>query len=922
MAINMYDAVGGKGTGSATGASLRRLRDRDPHRDRRTRLTALAALMTLIASVTCLAVLSPARATSIAISIKNFTFNPAAVSVPVGTTVVWTNDETDGTVHSVTSDDGMFGKDLNPGDTFSWTFDTAGTFSYHCRFHTFMTGTITVTGEGTSTTTGPPGTSPPGTSPPGTTPPTTGMPSAPPTTGAPGTSTTTNPPGAFVAAAGPIAARFNLTDDNDGWFDSGTSLFGTKSLAIAELPRAGLGTLGVSPSDVTNLDVGKALSGMVSGLRNVPVLEVPGVPPVLDSLGPVADALNALSPQLAQLGLGRLAPDVDALQAQIKATILDPVAAAAGLNTFPAGVDLVKNLTELARQLEDVSLPVSVNFHIGPEYTQANHMVSSLIWPTGATGFPYDQQGATVGDLSVQLTKPGLYAFQCKIHPYMLGAVVVDDPLTPGLDFGKSSTVNTRNLQVVPSNSDLIFKLVHTFFKITVPSNWDRFSDTQPTVWNPQYPIAPILTADSSGNPQLIPNLNDFFHTMFNEPVQQPALVPPPEPGVGSVWVDTEFETTASKTKPGTATRIDTSNWSIARKVALPEIDMNNPHNMWTDAAGKLIYQTEWWNNRLDVWDAITGKLVRTQPTGPDPSHVMTEVGSDNVDVVINGGNQIMVFSPGATKLLKTINLSPPGTKPAHPHAPWMSTDGKIMVTPNVNTDTASVIDMEAGTHIDEPTGHWPIAQGMMPNNSKFYTANFLDGTESCISLGAPSCNDNGKKVHSKIIDLQPGYNPVSGTVGAPGLGGLPIQNPVSPDGRTLLVANTFTNNVAVIDTATDTLVKFLPCDAGCHGINFGFKKGGGYYGYVSSKFANTMAVVDVSQGPHAASIVGKFTVDAGAGTATDDKVVGYSGFGGMGIVTTPLAYPGWSASQKAAGAPGTDLLVPCQIALPGKNAC
>jgi DNA-binding beta-propeller fold protein YncE len=162
----------------------------------------------------------------------------------------------------------------------------------------------------------------------------------------------------------------------------------------------------------------------------------------------------------------------------------------------------------------------------------------------------------------------------------------------------------------------------------------------------------------------------------------------------------------------------------------------------------------------------------------------------------------------------------------------------------------------------------------------------------------------------------------VTGAVGSPGLGGLPIQNPVSPDGRTLLVANTFTNNVAVIDTATDSLVKFLPCDAGCHGINFGFKKGGGYYGYVSSKFANTMAVIDVSNGPQAADIVGKFTVDGGPDTAVDDKVVKYAGFGGMGIVTTPLAYPGWSAAQKAAGAPGTELLVPCQIALPRRNAC
>src|SRR5215510_1487000 len=103
--------------------------DHGQERDVRTRLTALAVVLTLIAGLTSLAFLSPARASSVSISIKNFSFTPASVSVPVGTTVVWSNDETDGTVHSVTSDSGLFSKDLNPGDKFEWTFDTPGTFS-------------------------------------------------------------------------------------------------------------------------------------------------------------------------------------------------------------------------------------------------------------------------------------------------------------------------------------------------------------------------------------------------------------------------------------------------------------------------------------------------------------------------------------------------------------------------------------------------------------------------------------------------------------------------------------------------------------------------------------------------------------------------------------------------------------------------
>ena len=271
----------------------------------------------------------------------------------------------------------------------------------------------------------------------------------------------------------------------------------------------------------------------------------------------------------------------------------------------------------------------------------------------------------------------------------------------------------------------------------------------------------------------------------------------------------------------------------------------------------------------------------------------MTRADNDNVDVVNNGGNSIMEFTPGAEKLLMNDPISPAGTKPAHPHAPWMSSTGKFMVTPNVNLDTTSILDMDTGKHVDKPAGHWPIAQGMMPDNSKYYTANFLDGTMQCTSIAAPACHDGPNLVDNMTIDLMKGYDWITGDHPGP-LGGIPIQSPVSPDGRTLLIANTLTGTVGVVDTATDTFVKTLPCDAGCHGINFGAKKGGGYYGYVSSKFANTMEVIDVSNGPSAAEVVGKFTVDAQPTTAVDDPVVSYSGFGGMGVLAVPVVYNGY----------------------------
>ena len=78
-----------------------------------------------------------------AVTISGFAFDPASLDVAVGTTVTWTNQ--DATQHTVTAADGSFDSGgLAQGATFSQTFDTAGTFSYACKFHPTMQATVTV----------------------------------------------------------------------------------------------------------------------------------------------------------------------------------------------------------------------------------------------------------------------------------------------------------------------------------------------------------------------------------------------------------------------------------------------------------------------------------------------------------------------------------------------------------------------------------------------------------------------------------------------------------------------------------------------------------------------------------------------------------------------------------------------------------
>jgi plastocyanin len=74
---------------------------------------------------------------------QNNAFTPASITVPVNTTVKWTNK--DGTAHTVTSTAGVFdsGNIANAG-AFSYQFTSAGTYPYKCTIHSGMTGSVIV----------------------------------------------------------------------------------------------------------------------------------------------------------------------------------------------------------------------------------------------------------------------------------------------------------------------------------------------------------------------------------------------------------------------------------------------------------------------------------------------------------------------------------------------------------------------------------------------------------------------------------------------------------------------------------------------------------------------------------------------------------------------------------------------------------
>lgn len=76
------------------------------------------------------------------VSIKDLAFDPSSITVRAGDTVTFTNNDT--VTHSVIGDGGINGGDLGSGESYKETFETAGTFNYHCATHPFMEGEVVV----------------------------------------------------------------------------------------------------------------------------------------------------------------------------------------------------------------------------------------------------------------------------------------------------------------------------------------------------------------------------------------------------------------------------------------------------------------------------------------------------------------------------------------------------------------------------------------------------------------------------------------------------------------------------------------------------------------------------------------------------------------------------------------------------------
>jgi plastocyanin len=115
------------------------MHERADHRTLATLVGFLAALSLAVS----LAAAGSVRAATHAVAIRDFAFEPATLTITVGDTVTWTNE--DSVAHTATSSTGAFDTGLlDQGESGSVTFTAAGTYGYFCEPHPSMTGQIVV----------------------------------------------------------------------------------------------------------------------------------------------------------------------------------------------------------------------------------------------------------------------------------------------------------------------------------------------------------------------------------------------------------------------------------------------------------------------------------------------------------------------------------------------------------------------------------------------------------------------------------------------------------------------------------------------------------------------------------------------------------------------------------------------------------
>lgn len=221
-----------------------------------------------------------------------------------------------------------------------------------------------------------------------------------------------------------------------------------------------------------------------------------------------------------------------------------------------------------------------VDFEINNCCTSTKHTVTLLMKPTGSN-VVMDQDQAQRGNLSVEFDLPGVYLFHCKVHPYMTAVVGVTDAAgnIPDVTSTMLPFIGHMGLSSLPA--EIVLSVITTVAATDADklAKWDIFDRT--------------------------------------------AQVKPKIPGVGEVWVDTQFERVTNQTdvngalKPGTITVVDAATFRVEREINGKRANgmWNNPHNMWANFSLDSVYNGNWFGQWINKIDRAKGQILNRVTT-------------------------------------------------------------------------------------------------------------------------------------------------------------------------------------------------------------------------------------------------------------------------------------------------------------------
>lgn len=536
-----------------------------------------------------------------------------------------------------------------------------------------------------------------------------------------------------------------------------------------------------------------------------------------------------------------------------------------------------------------------VDFKINNCCTSTRHTVTLLIRPEAST-LELDQDQSQHGTLSAEFDVPGVYVIICKVHPYMTAVVAVRDSAgsIPDVTAGALPFIGHLGVAALPATTVLSVITTVAATDADKAAKWDQLGPAD----------------------ELCPQV----------------------PGVGEVWIDTQFERVPGQTdesdveKPGTITVVDLASFSVEREIDGRGADgmWNNPHNIWANFALDTIYNSNWFGKWINKIDRSSGSILDSTEVGEAPTHIVTipvpgsaQLGWLTVPLSADRDLVKVEDQPGG---LQVMDHEPTGDGETNPHGHWLTCGtGERAIVPNVFkglgvAGSISVMDTLSGevlAEFEHDSDHPILSAIQMPlavgechvdGVNTAFVANAVSGVLTVIDV------NNLALIGNIPVTLTPD--------GQSGFGLLdslqvPIQTPVSPDERwvaaavlsltTVPRANTGSpDHVAIIDTRTNSVVAYVPTPAGTHGVNWGAKLGGGYYAYVTSQHANALTVIDPDPNGDGdgqdAAVVGTLVLANGsAGAGVTD------GMGGQGVKPLPLTHDGWI--QKTVALAGTGQL-------------